>query len=97
MTFTGDAAADFEAFHFLADTHHFTDIFVTDNHRYSLLYWQRGQRGCRRAECRVAAPVASVRSIADLAGHKIGAQAGSLYAGRLRASLIDPGACRRRT
>ena len=34
VTFTGDAVADFEAFHFLADTHHFTDIFVTDNHRY---------------------------------------------------------------
>ena len=34
MAFTGDAIANLEAFHFLADTHHFTDIFVTDNHRY---------------------------------------------------------------
>ena len=37
------------------------------------------------------APSVSIRSTADLAGHNIGAQAGSLYAGWLRASLIEPG------
>jgi hypothetical protein len=28
MAFAGDAIADFEAFHFLANTHNFADVFV---------------------------------------------------------------------
>ncbi len=34
MAFTGDTVTDFEAFYFLADTHHFANIFMADNHRY---------------------------------------------------------------
>ena len=34
MAFARNAIANLEAFHFLTNTYHFTNIFVTDNHRY---------------------------------------------------------------
>ncbi|MNL58656.1 hypothetical protein D3C87_1823100 [compost metagenome] len=32
VAFAGNAIANFEAFHFLANANHFTDIFVAHNH-----------------------------------------------------------------
>src|SRR5690606_31599546 len=33
VAFAGNTIADAESFDFLADTHHFTNVFMTDNHR----------------------------------------------------------------